>query len=275
MVSAACQWNCTLTSYWWHQWDMIPTTAPAKPTACSIGSNSTSWSQHWTHHTFGQVCRNESCSVQTGWKPPVLLESVLWLVLMQCSSTPPELSLYSIFTGCMKLASHKHFFLCFFYQSAFCLTHTHPQSNASNFVFVSRPRIFSMQPGAARSQTTNLQGLNRCPARPPELWEWKNEGGTPRAGAGRQLQPSCCLHWLRDASSFPLISSGVCSLCEYAAVLLWWVAEAVMIKQAVIIMKNPLHPLHHLLDSLTGNFAAWHSTAHASPASTSETNVWI
>lgn len=63
----------------------------------------------------------------------------------------------------MKLASHKHFFLCFFYQSAFCLTHTHPQSNASNFVFASRPRIFSMQPGAARSQTTDLQGLNRCP----------------------------------------------------------------------------------------------------------------
>lgn len=35
MVSPACQWNCTLTSYWWHKWDMIQTTAPVTPTACS------------------------------------------------------------------------------------------------------------------------------------------------------------------------------------------------------------------------------------------------
>lgn len=156
----------------------------------------------------------------------------------------------------MKLASNKHFFLCFFYQSAFCLTHTHPQSNASNFVFASRPRIFSMQPGAARSQTTNLQGLNRCPL---DLLSCESERMKVGLRSRSREAAAAFMHWLRDASSFPLISSGVCSLCEYAAVLLWWVAEAVMIKQAVIIMKNPLHPLHHLLDSLTGNFAAWHS----------------
>lgn len=131
----------------------------------------------------------------------------------------------------MKLASHKHFFLCFFYQSAFCLTCTHPQSNASNFVFLSRPRIFSMQPGAARNQTTNLQGLNRCPALPPELWEWKNEGGTQEQEQGG----SCSLHavctdWETPPAS--LWSHRVCALCVsmllcYSDELLrlWWLNE--------------------------------------------------
>lgn len=114
----------------------------------------------------------------------------------------------------------------------------------------------SLEPPGVKLPTSRVLTGARSTSWAVRVKGWRWDSG---AGAGRQLQPSCCLHWLRDASSFPLISSGVCSLCEYAAVLLWWVAEAVMIKQAVIIMKNPLHPLHHLLDSLTGNFAAWHS----------------
>lgn len=131
----------------------------------------------------------------------------------------------------MKLASHKHFFLCFFYQSAFCLMHTHPQSNASNFVFLSRPRIFSMQPGAARSQTTNLQGLNRCPL---DLLSCESE--RMKVGLREQEQGgSCSLHavctdWETPPAS--LWSHRVCALCVsvllcYSDELLrlWWLNE--------------------------------------------------
>lgn len=169
----------------------------------------------------------------------------------------------------MKLASHKHFFLCFFYQSAFCLTHTHIHS-PMHLTLCSRPArgylACSLEPPGVKLPTFRVLTGARSTSWAVRVKGWRWDSG---AGAGRQLQPSCT-DWETPPAS--LWSHRVCALCVsmllcYSDELLrlWWL--------------NKLLSSWRIPSTLcTTYWTVWQvtllpDTLHASPASTSETNV--